>query len=99
MATKITNEMISKINEAYAVTPVYAAVARQLGISPSSVKKYVTSDYIKKSEVVVKPISKDLIKSVENFTLGKESFSDPALLFLKTAEIAEMVEFWQELSI
>lgn len=45
MAKKITNEDIERINEAYLHFGTYAAAARAVGCSPSTVKKYVISDY------------------------------------------------------
>ena len=45
MATKITADKIIEINRLYKATGVYAAVARELGISPTTVKKYVDPDF------------------------------------------------------
>ena len=45
MATKITTDMIKQINELYIKYKTYAAVARELGIAASTVKKYVVEDY------------------------------------------------------
>ena len=47
MATKITADKIIEINRLYlAKGRVYAAVARELGISASTVKKYVDPDFV-----------------------------------------------------
>lgn len=45
MAKRITNEDIERINEAYLHFGTYAAAARAVGCSPSTVKKYVVEDY------------------------------------------------------
>ena len=46
MAKKVTNADIIQINELYLKMKTYAAVARETGFAPSTVKKYVISDYI-----------------------------------------------------
>jgi len=46
MATKITADKIIEINRLYKATGVYAAVARELGISATTVKKYVDPDFV-----------------------------------------------------
>ena len=45
MATKITQDKIIEINRMYKRLRTYAAVARELGISPGTVKKYVLPDF------------------------------------------------------
>ena len=49
MATKITPEKIEEINELYLELGVKAQVARKLGISASTVSKYIIPNYIAKS--------------------------------------------------
>lgn len=39
-----------KINEAYLRLKTYAAVARETGFSPATVKKYVINDYVSSEE-------------------------------------------------
>ena len=41
----ITQNDIQKINEAYLRLKTYAAVSRELGFSPGTVKKYIIKDY------------------------------------------------------
>lgn len=45
MAKRITEEMKVQINELYCKYGVKAQVARELGISPSSVSKYIIEGY------------------------------------------------------
>ena len=53
----VTNEDIKTMNRLYLELKTYAAVARQTGFSPSTVKKYIISDY--------KPIEEKTIKRFE----------------------------------
>lgn len=50
MAKRITPEMIEQINELYCQIGVKSRVAKELGISASSVSKYIQPDYIPKAE-------------------------------------------------
>ena len=56
---KLSNEKIAEIQERYAGCGVYAQVARELGVSPATVNKYVSSssDSARSSKVSV-PITK-----------------------------------------
>ena len=53
MATKVTPEMIEEINELYIQLGVKAQVARQVGVSASTVSKYIIPNYIPKSNRVI----------------------------------------------
>lgn len=44
---KVTQDMIIQINELYKELKTYAAVSRVVGVSPTTVKKYVVQDYQK----------------------------------------------------
>lgn len=46
MARRVSSEDIIEMNELYLKLGTYAAVARATGFSPSTVKKYIKSDYI-----------------------------------------------------
>lgn len=48
MATKVTPEIIEQINELYLELGVKAQVARAVGLSPSTVSKYIIPNYISK---------------------------------------------------
>ena len=50
MAKRITPEMIEQINELYCQIGVKSRVAKELGISASSVSKYIQPDYVPKAE-------------------------------------------------
>ena len=54
---KLSDEKIAEIQKRYAECGVYAQVARELGVSPATVKKYTSSDSARSSKVSV-PIIK-----------------------------------------
>ena len=96
MATKITQDKIIEINNLYFSLKTYAAVARQLGISPSTVKKYVIKDWEPK-EVEERKFSGN-IKEVEEIKWPKAEELNK-LCTLSKEEIDEIKILWRELSI
>ena len=55
--TKITDEVIEQINELYCELKVKSHVAKALGISASTINKYIVPDYIPKDQRVVEVFS------------------------------------------
>jgi hypothetical protein len=53
MATKVTPEIIEEINELYVELGVKAQVARKIGLSASTVSKYIIPNYIPKKDRVI----------------------------------------------
>lgn len=51
--TKITDEVIEQINELYCELKVKSHVAKALGISASTVSRYIIPDYVCKADRVV----------------------------------------------
>ena len=51
--TKITDEVIEQINELYCELKVKSHVAKALGISASTVNKYIVPNYVCKADRVV----------------------------------------------
>lgn len=99
MATKIGLEIIKQINELYSIHGTYAEVARQLHISPSTVKKYVDKFYVPEKDRVVNHfnIYIDLPEfSTEKF-VGVENYGD--LCELSPEEAVEIHNLWEELDI
>lgn len=90
MAKRITQDDIERINVLYKELKTYAAVARELGIAPSTVKKYVISDFsvveqnIEKinKEIINTPINSKLINEDWTFTLmlSVDEYEDLKLL-------------------
>ena len=62
MAKRVTSEDIININEWYLEIKTYAGVARELGFSPSTIKKYVDPQY--SNQVQVTDDEKDLLKMI-----------------------------------
>lgn len=66
MAAKTSPEMIEKINELYAVCGIKAKVARELGISASTVTKYLIPEY-KPKVVEVPAFDKPIVLDITMF--------------------------------
>ena len=64
MAARTSPETIEKINELYAVLGVKSKVAKELGISPATVTKYLIPNYVPKAAADTpafnKPIDLDI---------------------------------------
>lgn len=100
MATRITPDIKKQINERYLVLKTYAAVGRELGISPATVKRYVIPGYVPVADI--KPIEVDteaMRLRLETFVMSKEMMEDPWLLDLTGDERVEMEEYWKELAL
>lgn len=54
---KITDEVIEQINELYCEIGIKSHVAKALGISASTVSKYIIPNYIRKADRVVEVFS------------------------------------------
>lgn len=69
MATKITSQDILRINELYLADPVYSHVAKIMGISATTVKKYIVPDFqpLKPREKV-----KEELPTVESITIPED---------------------------
>lgn len=74
MGRKITDEIIEQINELYLKIGVKSRVAKELGISASTVSKYIQEGYIGKAERTVSKFDKEpillteeKIKTIPNF--------------------------------
>lgn len=90
----VQNADIKRMNELYLKIGTYAGVAREVGFSPSTVKKYIQKDYVSEEEL-------QLIKYE-----GPLPEFDPtifrtddwgALCTLSDEEVDEIRELWKEL--
>lgn len=96
MATKVTLDDIQTINRLYYNLHSYAAVAREVGFSPATVKRYVNPSW--------KPVDESKIKRFKvedlpqfNFMcfMGHENLGD--LCELTEDEQAEVEALWEEI--
>lgn len=100
MATRVNSEMIVQINELYKEIGTYAGVSRELGIAPSTVKKYVDPNYIPKADLVLVHVDiADVRAQVEKFTFDFSDFDSSTVLMLSEEEEEEIHELWKELSV
>ena len=94
MARKVTEEDKVIMNELYIKLKTYAAVARETGFSPTTVKRYIIQNYVPKDSIQknkfdleIPSIDYDLFK-VEDFGL---------LCVLSKEEKNEIEELWKEM--
>jgi len=100
MATRITPEIKKQINERYLKLKTYAAVGRELGISASTVKRYVIPGYVPEADIQPVQIDGEAMRlRLETFVMSKNLMEDPWLLDLTGDERVEMEEYWKELSL
>ena len=96
MAIRITEDQKIQMNILYQELKTYAAVARKIGCSPSTVKRYIISNFVNPKEV-----EKNIIQVTELPPLDSGIFNQPFgdLCILSTAEKDEVKVLWQELLI
>lgn len=100
MAKAITSEQIIQINELYLEKKTYAAVAREMGIAATTVKKYVRPDYVSVANLPILHIDlSECRKAIEDFILSKEEMEHEDILQLTEQEVADVEELWKELSV
>lgn len=93
MATRITQDQIVQINRMYKVKETYAAVARELGMSPATVKKYVDPDF----EDITEDIPK-IVLSLPTFEVAQFNvLTKRELFFLSDEEKEELKEVRKEI--
>ena len=87
---KVTQEMIIQMNELYLDIKTYAGVARVVGVSPSTVKRYITPNFQN-----VESKRRDIEEREINFDLFTRNCWD-ILLELMPREINGMEEARKE---
>ena len=94
--TIVTQDMIKQINELYLKIKTYSGVAREVGISPSAVKKYIIPNY--QSEENIKKI---IFKKEDIPELSFEKFKNledrGSLRNLTDEDKEEIKELWNEI--
>lgn len=99
--TKITKEKVKEINDLYYVLGVKAQVARELGISASTVAKYIVEGYVPEEMIEREEVDlEEVRKRIEEFVLDLSENSTTANgLVMSEQEVEEIEELWKELSI
>ena len=94
--TVVTQDMIKQINELYLKIKTYSGVAREVGIAPTTVKKYIISNY--QSEENIKKI---VFKKEDIPELSFDKFKNledwGSLCNLTDEEKEEIKELWNEI--
>lgn len=95
-----SNETIKQINELYVKNHTYAAVARELGVSPATVKKYVLPNYVPEDALILTHVDMVMCKArIEHYILPKEAFENDTIMTLTDEEKKNVEELWKEISI
>lgn len=92
----VTNEDIKTMNRLYLELKTYAAVARQTGFSPSTVKKYIISDYKPIEEKTIKRFEEPL-PEFDSSMFRSDDWGD--LCILSDDEVKEIRELWEEIEL
>lgn len=97
MATKVTPEMIEEINELYLELGVKAQVARKIGISPSTVSKYIIPNYVSKNDREISSCSEEITLPIELFMgeYGKMGY----LCTFSEEELNDLKELQKEVTV
>lgn len=101
MSTRVNHDDIIKINEAYLRIGTYSGVARELGYSPATVKKYVSLDYVSQDESFIKPPSnlEELESRLEQAPTAISELKSEGILVPTDEEKLEIYKIWSEISI
>lgn len=95
---KVTKDDIIKMNELYQKLGSYAAVAREIGFSASTVSKYVDKNYRKVDETKIVRYKGDLPEFVVSEVSGAyTNIGD--LCILDEEEEEEIRQLWEEIAI
>lgn len=98
MAKKVTQDEILRMNELYLVVGTYSGVAREVGRSPSTVKRYIVSDYTPQEKTPAS-FDENLWSAAEEFVPDYVNFMEEGASLQTESEKEEMRTFWKELSL
>ncbi len=105
MARRVSSEDIIEMNELYLKFGTYAAVARATGFSPSTVKKYIQTDYVAAGTRKLVKFDKEIVSLYRDSEEAKniiDLFSHKSwdlLGKLSSEEEKEVEKLWEEMSI
>lgn len=97
MANKITNEQILEMNRQYLKLKTYAATARAVGISPSTVKKYIIPNFVDPDNIIIQHFCGELPQPPIDLFVDNNTWGE--LLLLSEKEKEDIKLLWKEMSI
>lgn len=92
----VKNDDIKQMNELYLKYKTYAAVARETGFSPSTVKKYIKKDYQAEESLPIKRFERPL-PEFDPSIFRIEDWGE--LCVLSKEEVEGIKELWKELAL
>lgn len=97
MAQRISEEKIAQIIQLYQDIGIYSKVAKMVGCSPSTVKKYCTGAIAAITVNKPKILFDKKIRKVDNIDLSFFLESYPNLTTLTSEELEDMKGLWKEI--
>lgn len=98
MPKKVTQDEIVRMNDLYLVIGTYSGVARETGRSPSTVKRYIISDYTPQEETPA-AFDENLWSAAKEFVPDYVNFMKEGFSLQTESEKEEMRTYWKELSL
>jgi hypothetical protein len=96
MANKITEEQKLQMNILYQKYHTYAAVARELGVAPTTVKKYIIPNFEMPQEENIERFDTANLPDFDISAFENINWSNCAIF---GDEFAEIKELWKEIAI
>ena len=98
MVTRITDEQKIEINKLYKIIGTYSGVAKEMGISPSTVKRYIIPAFNMPDETATKNITIDVeptpVEEICPFTTEEAIYNSTKIT---QEEIDELKKLWKEI--
>lgn len=98
MPKKVTQDEILRMNDLYLMVGTYSGVAREVGRSPSTVKRYIISDYTPQAKTPA-VFDEDLWSAAEELIPDYVNFMEKDASLQTESEKEEMRAYWKELSL
>ena len=92
---KITEDQKLQMNILYKRLGTYAAVAREIGCAPSTVKRYIIEDFVEPEKIEKNLLVLDALPELDLSIFKGKKFGD--LCLLSDEEKAEVQDLWKEL--
>ena len=97
MAARVTEQDKINMNELYVRFKTYAAVARETGFSPSTVKKYIVPNYVSINNIKINKFNGEIPTEFLPFPKSQNDWEN--LLQLTTDELEELKELREEINL